>query len=257
MNCWHLTLSSDGRVPLFPDEPRRRAAVRRLARVAGGDMALFGVVDDHVHLVVLATRARAGRIAQSLMLSLAKVADAKLDPSRIRAVDTRSHLQWLVRYILTQLTHYGVDAQPALWSGSCFQDLVGARQLAGLKLRIREVLPRLRTRDMQAMVGLDEAKLQPASNDAVRGAGAVRLVNAAAAALAVGPELRGNKPEVVQARRAAIQLASAVELSLSELAWALGLTQRAVLRLRKPAVPAATLTAVRLRLALESAVQAT
>ena len=34
MPTWHLTLATEGRFAFFPDETTRRAAVRRLARVA-------------------------------------------------------------------------------------------------------------------------------------------------------------------------------------------------------------------------------
>ena len=251
MDCSHLTFSSDGRLPLFPDETARRAALHCLARTAGQEIALFCMVDDHLHLVLLAPRARVGRLAQAFAVSLGSVAATKLDPARIRPVETRAHLQWLVRYVLTQPQHHGLPTAPALWSGSCFQDLVGARQVPGLTLRITDALPRLTRRELHKLVELPPAKLKPATDEAVRTAGAARLVAAAGASLAVGPTLEGNKPTVVQARRAAAQLAAAAQIPATEVAWALGSTPRATRRLTEPPVPAATIKALRLRLTLE------
>ncbi len=255
MDCSHLTFSSDGRLPLFPDETTRRAAIRCLARTAGQEIALFCIVDDHLHLVLLAPRARVGRLAQALAVSLRTIAATKLDPARISAVETRAHLQWLVRYVLTQPAHHGLTAAPALWSGSCFQNLVGARQVPGLTLQITKALPRLTQRELHKLVDLPPAKLKPATNNAVRTAGAARLVAAAGASLAVGPTLEGNKSAVVQARRAAAQLAAAAQIPATEVAWALGATPRAARRLKQPAVPATTIKALRLRLALEDRVR--
>jgi len=251
MDCSHLTFSSDGRLPLFPDETTRRAAVHCLARAAGQEIALFCIVDDHLHLVVLAPRPRVGRLAQALAISLGRAAATKLDPARIRPVDTRAHLQWLVRYVLTQPAHHGLTGSAALWSGSCFQDLVGARQVPGLTLRITEALPRLSQRELHKLVDLPPAKLKPAANDTLRRAGAARIVAAAAASLAVGPNLAGNKPTVVLARRAAVQLAAVAEIPATEIAWALGTTPRATRRLQQPPVPTTTTKALRLRLTLE------
>ena len=77
MPSWHLTVASDGRTPLFPDEARRRAAVRTLARVAGQELVLFSVVDDHVHLVVTCDRSRVGWLGRAVVLGLRTVAAAR------------------------------------------------------------------------------------------------------------------------------------------------------------------------------------
>jgi hypothetical protein len=85
---------------------------------------------------------------------LRPLAAAPVEPARVREVDTRAHLEWLVRYVLTQGPHHGVAGHPALASGSCFQDLVAARRVDGLRLRIAEALPRLRRRTLYEAVGL-------------------------------------------------------------------------------------------------------
>jgi REP element-mobilizing transposase RayT len=250
MTFWHLTLAADGRQALFPGETARRAAVRALARLAGGELVLFSVVDDHVHLVVTAEGPRVGRLARALLLGLRPLAAAPLDPARARPVETRSHLESLVRYVLGQTAHHGLAEQPALWTGSCFQDLVGARWLPELRLRLAEALPRLPRAALLEAVGVREGHVAPARDDALRAGGVGRLVAAVAAAAALPPDLGGRPAGVVTARRAAARLAQAGGLATADLAWALGVRPQAVRRLRTAPAPDALLRAARVRHAL-------
>jgi hypothetical protein len=247
---WHVTIASDGRHPLLPAEDARRVAVRLLARVASGELVLFSVVDDHVHVVALAERARVAKLGRALVLGLRPLAAAPVEPPRLRPVETRAHLESLVGYVLGQVAHHGLAEHPALWSGSCFQDLVGARWLPGLTLRLREALPRLTREAVFGAVGLTGGALTPADDAAVRAAGCVRLVAAAAAAHAVPAALAGNTPPVVAARRAVAQLARAAGRATADLVWALGLSRRAARRYQEPPAPPELLRAVRLRLGL-------
>lgn len=250
MPIWHLTIASDGRNPPFPDEASRRAAVRLFARTAGSDLALFCVVDDHVHLVVLGDRTCAGKVARAVALGLRPLSVAPVERARVREVESRAHAEWLVRYVLTQVCHHGVVEHPALRTGSCFQDLVGARALPGLHLRLAAALPRL-AQDLPAQaVGLGGRTLAPADDDALRAAGGARLVSAAASFRAVDPALAGKAAAVVEARRAVAQLAREAGIANSEVAWALKLTPRAARRLTAPPAPATLLRAVRVRHAL-------
>jgi REP element-mobilizing transposase RayT len=140
MNIWHLTYASDGRNPLFPDEVACRKAVRVLGRVAGTSTVLFSIVDDHLHLVLWCDRQRRGRLARALVQALRQVAPVPVESARVRAVENRSHMKWLVDYVLSQTIHHGIPSHPALWSGSCFPDLIGARQVPGLDLQLRRAL---------------------------------------------------------------------------------------------------------------------
>ena len=254
MTCWHLTLASAGRLPLFDGEARLRAAVRVLARAGAGRLVLFCVVDDHVHAVVRGGRREAGRVGYAVWRGLQAVAATPVERTRVRPVESRAHLQWLVRYVLGQVQHHGLDTHPALWSGSCLQDLVGARAVLRLRLRLSELLPRLRLRTVYEHAGLPHQELAPAPDHAVRLAGAARLAEAAAAALAVDPALQGNTAPTVQARQAACALAREAGMPLSEVAWALRITPRAARRLAWRGVDATVRSAVRLRLALEDLV---
>lgn len=252
MGTWHLTVASDGRQVLFPSEERRRAAVRVLARAAGREAALFCVVDDHVHLVVLCERERLGWLGRALRLGLRPVAAAPLAPVRVRPVETRGHLETLVPYVLSQTVHHGLAEHPALWTGSCFQDLARARWLPEVEARARlgEALPRLTGEALLAAVGLPGRPLVPADDAALRRGGAGRLVDAVTAALALPPALDGKGGPAVLMRRAVAQLGVGCGLTSGDLAFTLGVTPRAVRRLLAPAAPAALLRAVRLRHAL-------
>jgi len=255
MPIWHLTYATDGRHPIAADEEERRAAVRALGRCAGAETVLFCVVDDHLHLVLHASKQRAGRLAQALLVSLRALSTQRVDPAHIRPVETRSHLRSLVPYLLTQVEHHGLDEHPALYTGSCFPDLIGARLVEGLDVptRLREALPRFRLRAAYESVGLPPATLRPLSDTLVRAAGAARIVAASSAAFAAPELLSGRAAVIARARRCAAQLGHEVGLAAKEIAWALSVTPRAVRRLRAPALPATDLRAARIRLALEAA----
>ncbi len=255
MHIWHLTYASDGRNPLFPDEVACRKAVRVLGRVAGTSTVLFSIVDDHLHLVLWCDRQRRGRLARALVQALRQVATVPVEPARVRAVENRSHMKWLVDYLLSQTIHHGIPSHSALWSGSCFPDLIGARQVPGLDLQLRRALPRFRIRDIYRAVGLTAGPLAPLPLEGVRSAGIARLVAATGAALAVGPTLSGKSAPVVQARRAAPQLANQAGMGIADVAWALDIAPRSVRRLHGPRVDAGTAKVVRMRLALENAVK--
>ena len=250
MDSWHLSFPADGRVALLPDEPLRRQALHRLAAVVRDRALLFCLVDDHVHLVARGERAEGGRLARAALLSLRTLAP-RLEPAHIRPVDGRSHLLHLVRYCLLQPQHHGLAGHPALYTGSCFLDLVGARRLPGLRLPLSEALPRLRGRELLAIVGLTEERLLPIDDELLRGLGLTRLVEAAAATLAVGPVLAGKQPAVVAARAAVIALSTA---RTTELAWALGISTESVRQHRARPVEPKLLRAVRMRLAVEQRV---
>jgi hypothetical protein len=257
MQCWHLTFSADSRFPPFPSESRRRLAIRKLVQVAGNEMVLFCVVDEHIHLVVCCSRQRAGLIGRSVLRALNPISDVPLELGDLREVQGRSHLERLVRYHLRQVLHHDVPgADPALWSGSCFQDMVNARVIEGLQLRLWEALPRLRLRVAYQHVGLPQKPIEPLDDAGVRAAGATRIVSATSAALAANERLDGDGAAEVLGRKAAVQLTRVTGMQMGEIAWALDVTTRAVRRLLEPDVAEPITRAVRIRLALEDMVQA-
>jgi len=133
MEWWQIVLTSRGRKVLLPEEALY-VGVRGIAEVCGCETLRFCIVDDHIHIVVQADRARAGRLAQMLALRLRLKIEAVFQPAWFGAVDDRSHLVSLVRYVLTQPSHHKVDTPDAVWPGSCFQDLIGARWIPGFSV---------------------------------------------------------------------------------------------------------------------------
>lgn len=254
MEYWHLTFPSNGRHPLFPDEPMRREAIWAMARVIGGEVVLFCITDDHLHVVIRCGPGRLKGIKIGLFRSLTALAATPVEPAHTRRVETRSHMQWLVKYHIEQVIKHNIDVHPALWSGSCFQDLAGARRVEGLQPRLWETLPRLSLNEVCQMAGLPRGRITPASDEQIRRAGAARLVSAAGEALAVEPQLQGKTKWITQARRAAVQVGAQAGISRDELAWALDMVPRSVGRLSRPSAEEGLLRAVRIRLSLEDMV---
>lgn len=252
---WHVTWSTKGRLPVAPDEARRRALVRMLAVRAASTLVLFSVVDDHVHVWLMGARKELVATVRTLRHALRALAAAPLDPPYIEPVSRRSHAEWLVAYLLTQNAHHGVAIHPAMWAGAALPDLLGARLLGPWRplTLLWEALPRLTVGDIHAAVGLPEACLVPASDAELRALGPGRLLEAAAAVFAAGPALENRDAENVLAVAAAARLARDVRLSLTAIATAAGRTREAVSRGASRPVTEAALASIRLRVALDRA----
>lgn len=254
---WHLTFVTQGRRPVAPGEPMRRVIVRAILRVAGEHVVLFCVVDDHIHVVLLCARDVAGRLAQALFLAFRGIVGAPLRPAWISPVTSRKHMDELVGYVLTQTEHHGLPCETALWSGSCFADLVGARVVDGWTDNLAEAHPRFQVEEAYRLVGLPARRLAAVSRDRVRLGGAWTLADAAAFALATGPGLVGNSVPVAIARRVTVHLGTKAGIARGDLAEALGVTRAAIARLAGlPEVEKAFL-ATRFCIALRDAVTAT
>jgi hypothetical protein len=214
----------------------------------------FSIVDEHVHVAVTASAARSGHLARTILLALRPYAAARLDPAHLRPVETRRHLEWLVQYILDQPRRHDLPVHPALWSGSCFADLVGARLVPGLKIHIRQVLPRFRLRTAFEAVGLVAARLVPSPDEEVRRVGASVLTETAAAALCVVHPLRGKTARTTLARAACCQIARTAGIANAEVAHALDITRQGVSQLAGRTIDRRILRVVRMRLALRQRV---
>jgi hypothetical protein len=251
MHIWHLRFSSDGRHPLFSTESARRSAVLVLVRHAGPCLVAFGIVDDHVHVVVVCSRARAGRLSRAILLGLRPVAGLGFEPSFIKPVESRAHLKRLVTYCIEQPAKHGLRVHPALWSGSCFADLVGSRVIDGLELRVREVLPRFRERDAWAAVGWESRGVAPMDDDQVRGVGMRALLDAAAFATCGAPDLRGRTKRETVARAAVVSMARGAGYRREDIGRALEVTREAVRQLGHRGIDERVVRAVGLRLAID------
>ena len=253
MRIYHLTLAVRGRRALARDEAERRLLMRAIARTCGASLLLPGVADDHLHAVIRTLRP--GYLARDLARVLGnRRPDLTFKPPHFALVDTRAYLAWLVRYLLEQPAKHGLPGPAALWTGCCFQDLVGARLLPGFSAAgLANELPRMRLRELFPVVGLRSEPLVPLDDAAIRHAGAGRLVDAAGAVFAVGPALdrRIRSAGVLEARRLTVRVARRVGLPAQEVAHYLGVKPKAVSRLWDQPCPEFWIAALRRRLALE------
>lgn len=255
MTTQHLSLSVVGRLALARDERERRVLVRTFVRASQGRFLAFGLVDDHAHAGLVGPRPRF--LARDVRRALAAVRpDLVIEAPYLKHVDTRRYLRWLVTYLLNQSVKHGLDVHPALWTGSCFPDLVGARLLPGFSTApLRAALPRLRVQNLLEDVGLDPLPLQPVDDDALLGAGAARLAEVAASVHGVGPGLVGRTGPVVKARTLAAVLGVRLGFSRVQLTPFLCASPQAIGRLAtRPADPKSE-RALRLRFALEERVR--
>jgi REP element-mobilizing transposase RayT len=256
MSIWHITIGVTDRHPCFGDEARLLVAVRALVRTAGTWTLMFCIVDEHVHLAVKCDRERAGRIAQATALAVRPyVGGNGLEPARIRPVSGNRHLDNLVGYLVRQPAKHGVNGHPALWGGSCFLDLVGARVIDGFDpKRIAAAYPRYRVARLHDAVGLAGASPAPASLDTVHRIGLARLVEATAAAHAV-PDLSGRARPANTVRATAARLGLEAGFRCLEVSDALGVHRSQIGRLARRAREDLA-TAARVRLSLEEAIRA-
>lgn len=254
MQAWHITIATVDRLPMFRDERGLRRLVLRLADVEHRHCGLFGLVHEHLHDLEIGERDVVGRFVGSMVQAIQRATGVRLGPADIRPVEHRGHARRLVPYLLTQVSHHDLGHDPALWMGSSFADLVGARDVPQLRPAIGDLLPQLRRSDIYEAVGLPARGVAPASDEQLRAAGALRIARAAAAAACADPQLRGRAVPERDARRAAAHLAKSVGISTAEAAWALGITPRAARRVMCGPVRSTLLDATRLRLAFEDAV---
>lgn len=251
MDATHVTIATAERTVLCSTPDALLEATRIAARVGGPDVLLSCVVDEHVHAVVSLDRARAGPWARRLARALGTRVPVELAPARFKRVEGRSHLRWLVDYVLQQPQKHGLQnaGSAALWPGSCFVDLVGARILDGFDPRgLAGALPRLRRDDLYAAVGLEP--VEPLDDEALRAEGPRRIGDAAAAAVGL-PRLEGSSRPVVRARRAAGRLCRALGFPDTQIAFGLRCPEGTASRLTRLAPPDPLLDrAIRLQLAL-------
>jgi hypothetical protein len=254
IKLWHQTIAAEGRLTLFPDEQTVRTCVRTLGRIASNRLLLFSLVDDHLHQLSAGSRSSVGQLARGIALTIGHHVAPELAPTYTKVVDTRRYLRHLVDYFLQQAPHHDLAVHPALWGGSCFLDLVGARIVPGLTLRLGHWLPRLRLRDLLEAVGLPPHPQHPADDDTLRKLGAFRIASAAAAATCTGPTLAGRDRLTVLARATAATLAQQSGISRREIADALGTTARTMRRLLDHPPDVKLVRATRIRLSLEETV---
>jgi REP element-mobilizing transposase RayT len=257
IQLWHLTFSSANQYPLVPDETLRRKVVHKLVKKSGQEMVLYCVVDNHIHLVVACDRKRVGAIKMALHKSLGALVVQEMLPAHLRSVGSQSHLRWLVRYLLLQVIHHELEEHPALWSGSCFQDLVGARYIKGainLRQRLEAHLPRYHWKNYYEIIGLPLQEIEPASIVEVQNSGFSRLVEAASVSLATEPSLKGKFEQAILAKRSVAQIGKVVGFSIAQMARTLKAPERTIRHMCAQPVEKDAKAAICTRLALENTV---
>lgn len=208
MNAFQLILSSQDGAPWRLGQGGLRAVIRAICRVVGKELLLFHVSDTHVHVLVLASRERAGRIAQALNLALAAALGVLLSAVRVRPVRDLGHLDWLLTYILCNDQKHGVLPHP--WrENSNLPDLLGARLTASSTIpKLRDALPRVDRRRLLELAGWPPLSGTLAPELAVLRA---ELADAASAVFSLHT-LRGKAPTEQAAVTAACHAASVAGL---------------------------------------------
>jgi hypothetical protein len=249
-----LTSQRDRRLPLFTKVRHYLDALHRLGRVCQGNLVLFALIAEHLHLIALLSRTAAGRLAHAASLTLRPLVETPLDASFIKEVDGQGHMYRSVKYELEQPKKHGMPGPAALWPGSCLPELVGARVIPGLTLRIGEALPTFQFKQALRVFDLPGDKVHPAERQQLRAAGVARLIAATAAALGV-ESLNGNRAREIIARRAVVQIAARLDIPSTEIQSATGMDRHTLWRLRRRAVSPECIDAIRRRVALEDLVQ--
>jgi hypothetical protein len=253
---FHLTYTSVGRLPFFPNLAGCREALHRLARLRHL-LVLFSIVLEHLHQVALTNGTDGSAVSKGTKRALGTMVATPFGETDIRTVGSRDYVENLFRYHIVQPAKHNVPGPPALWEGSCFLDLVGARWIRGFTLHIERIMPSFEKGMACEHVGLSGVELLPASADQILEAGAQRLVSAASAAFAAPPAITGNTLPEVDVRCAAAKLGRWAGMHDSEIAAAAKVAgERSVCRLRKRSIDKEALEAVRVRIALEDAVLA-
>jgi len=239
MQIYHITIVSRGRRTLARGEDEMRALVRALPRPTRGGLLLFSSVDEHAHINTWAARPRL--MARDLVRSIRRaLPHVEIEPPHVRPVE------------------HALPVHPALWSGSCFLDLVRARMLPGFSPRPLSLeLPRLRRQSLFEIVGLPATSLVPADDAALAREGVAGIIELAASVFALPSGLPGRTPAVVEARSLAVKAALRAGFPASEIARFLAVKPRAVRRLAEHRLPPKAEPALRTRLALEERVRAT
>jgi hypothetical protein len=256
MGLWHLTLAARTRHTLFPDEALRLEALRRLVRICGAELVVFCIVDDHLHWVVRCDERRRIVIARAVRRSMQALSGVETKPVHAEPIDGRRHMETVRRYVLNQTTKHELGVHPALWTGSCFPDLVGARWLPELRLQLFEVLPRSGPWDLCRDVSLPADRFEPASLLELRELGPRALVDAAAAACGAPLTLQGKSRQVTTARRVACWLGRQAEIPSKKLATTLAIHPGAARKVLANTPPREAVQATLVRIALEGRIAA-
>lgn len=182
MQLIHLSLATDGRLPILPTLELQLAALEVLVRLTRDHLLLFHLSDDHLHLVLQCFTARQ---RSDLCRALGQISPQLLQEPHTKPVTDRQHLRRLVPYLLTQNEHHALThpGPTALGAGSCFMDLVGGRVIG---FRLVELLTHHLPRwsPAEAWRALELPPTPPANDTTLFHAGGGAILRAVCAAAA-------------------------------------------------------------------------
>jgi len=199
--------------------------------------------DTHGHAAVICDAARAAELARRIESALKQVLGLPVSFAPVELTPIRDiwHLKNVVRYILRQDSHHGIE-QDRFHEASNLLDLLGIRITgASTAVVLKAQVPRLRRTDILEMVGMEDPDREPPVDG--------DLLDAAAAALAL-PVL-GKDRESHRARVALVHLLSG-KLSPGEIANRLQIAPSTLRRLRGSKPSKALMRAIRQQLVLRT-----
>jgi len=237
---YQVVFRAVGDAVLAPTAEKRRAfttVVLRVGRPHG--LFGFGVADTHGH-AGLATLSP-GRFVHDAKLALASALGVELVAPAVSEIRDTWHAEAVIGYVHRQDKKHKSDLDP-LREGTSLHALLGL-QPDGVWIaeRVRKLAPRLQRSDLLDQLGArslaEEVHLDT-------------LADAAAGAVGVAT-LEGRSEEAVRARLAAVH--AAIEHPAVAVARALGVTDRAVRKLRAQEPEPAMVRAIRLQMGLRAA----
>jgi hypothetical protein len=214
-------------------------------------LIVFCFVDEHVHTSPMGEPEALDRCVRAITRSMRLLTAVPVDGPRLKVIEDRTHMENVAGYVLRQPEHHHLPVHSALWSGGCVPDLMGARLVPGLTLRLADALPRHTQRDVLEAVGLPPSRLEMPGPEALRLLGAGALYDAACAALCVVPQAGCHAAGEVMARRAALVLVQECGIPLTPVAAAASCPERSARRLAASPLPPEVRQAVLRHLAIE------
>lgn len=243
MKAHHIRLRPKGSWAIADTPEARRLVVRAvLDRGKAAQMLAFGLADNHLHIEAACDRARAGRLAHYLEVSLGSLLGLErgFEPAWIEPVADGIHLARLFEYVLRQPERHAPGSDPLL-EGTAVPDLLGLRPRGRyIAANVKRWLPRVTRGDLLRLLGVDELVPTVGSLDL--------LIRSGLAASAL-PNLRGMDRERQGLRRALISIVGRSS-SVRDLACGLESSERNIYRLRHQRADAQLVAAVSLQLDL-------
>lgn len=242
----HLVFRARNSRILAPDVGTQRQLTRTLLSIGESfELLAFRAAGDHLHVELLADRARSGRFAQAAGSALTQVLDGPgFGPVWFEPMFDQRHVERTFAYIHANTTKHGVANDP-LHEASSIGALLGlVPDAGGITTRVRRHLPRTTREHLLAALAIED--IQPT----VR----LDILTDAAAGAVLLPTLDESAPGY-RARSAAARCAL-TQFTPAAVAQTLGCTERAVRRMRSRPADAALERAIQLRIGLRTALGA-